>query len=168
MAKVFGLFLPPVALPMLLGMLTPRVSARGAQAGLFAGIVAGLAAFVFGAWHPALRRAEFLTFWTAGVTLLLMVVVSACAPDTGRRREQVLAFFTRFKADGPVENEIRQQGADTSFLPVIAVGIAAVGVILIAAVALTGGLAKGYLSVCIGVALLAVAAAFWAAARRCR
>jgi hypothetical protein len=43
-----------------------------------------------------------------------------------------------------------------AYLAIIAVGIAAVGVILIAAVALPGGLAKGYLSVCIGVALLAV------------
>jgi len=168
MAKVFGLFLPPVAIPMLLGMLTPRISARGAQAGLFTGIVAGLAAFVLGAWHPFLRRAEFLTFWTAGVTLLVMTIVSACAPDTGGRREQVLAFFVRFKTNGSVENVTRQKGADTSFLPVIAAGIAAVGVILIAAVVLTGGLAKGHLSVCVGAALLAVAAGFWSAARRLR
>jgi len=168
MAKVLNRFLPPVAIPMLLGMLTPRISARGAQAGLFTGIVAGLAAFVLGAWHPSLRRAEFLTFWTAGVTLLVMTIVSACAPDTGGRREQVLAFFARFTADGPVENVTRQKSADTSVLTVIATGIAAVGVILVAAVVLTGGLVKGCLSICVGAALLAVAAGFWTAGRRRR
>jgi hypothetical protein len=153
---------------MLLGMLTPRISARGAQAGLFTGIVAGLAAFVLGAWRPELRRAEFLTFWTAGVTLLVMAVVSALVPDTGERREQVLTFFKRFKKDDPDANVVRQKGADTSFLPIIAAGIAAVGVILIAAVLLTCGLAKGFLSVCIGTALLVVAAGFWIAARKLR
>ena len=40
--------------------------------------------------------------------------------------------------------------------------------ILIAAVLLTCGLAEGFLSVCIGVALLAVAAGFWIAARKLR
>ncbi|MBP8800731.1 MAG: hypothetical protein KBI41_04290 [Kiritimatiellae bacterium] len=168
MAKVFGLFLPPVAIPMLLGMLTPRISARGAQAGLFAGIIAGLAAFVLGAWHPVLRRAEFLTFWTAGVTLLVMTVVSARMPDTGERREQVLIFFKRFEKDDPGADGVEKKSADTSFLPIIAAGIAAVGVILIAAVLLTCGLAEGFLSVCIGTALLVVAAGFWIAARKLR
>jgi Na+/proline symporter len=168
MAKVFGLFLPPVAIPMLLGMLTPRISARGAQAGLFAGIIAGLAAFVLGAWHPVLRRAEFLTFWTAGVTLLVMTVVSARMPDTGERREQVLTFFKRFEKDDPGADGVEKKSADTSFLPIIAAGIAAVGVILIAAVLLTCGLAEGFLSVCIGTALLVVAAGFWIAARKLR
>lgn len=39
---------------------------------------------------------------------------------------------------------------------------------LIAAVLLTCGLAEGFLSVCIGTALLVVAAGFWIAARKLR
>ena len=165
MAKVFGLFLPPVAIPMLLGMMTPRVSARGAQAGLFVGIIAGLAVFVLGAWHPYLRRAEFLTFFTSGVTLLAMLIGSLLCPDSGPRREQVLAFFARFR-ETPSQTAATKQPTDISFLPVIAVGIAAVGLILIGAVLFTGGFEKGHLSICIGLALLLVASGFWIASRR--
>ena len=165
MAKVFGLFLPPVAIPMLLGMLTPRVSARGAQAALFGGILAGLAAFVLGADLPFLRKAEFLTFFTSGVALLGILAGSLLCPDTGNRREQVLAFFARFR-NTPAQTADEKTPSDVSFLPVIAAGIAAVGLILIAAVLATVGLATGHLSVCIGLALLLVAAGFWIAARR--
>ena len=58
--------------------------------------------------------------------------------------------------------------ARTPLSSIIAAGIAAVGVILIAAVLLTCGLAEGFLSVCIGTALLVVAAGFWIAARKLR
>jgi len=167
MAKVFGLFLPPVAIPMLLGMLTPRISARGAQAGLFLGIVAGLAAFVFGVRFPLLRRAEFLTFFTGGVTLAVLCAGSWLLPDAGARREQVLAFFARFR-ETPRPAAAANEPADVSFLPVIAAGIAAVGAVLIVAVLLTDGFAKGRLSVCIGLALQLVALGFWMAARRSR
>jgi len=160
MAKVFGLFLPPVAIPMLLGMLTPRVSARGAQAGLFTGIAAGLAAFAAGFWHPALRKAEFLTFFTSGVALLALAFGSWLRPDTGARREQVLAFFARFR-EKPAPAGAAAPASDISFLPVIAAGIAAVGLILIVAVLATGGYRTGRLSIGIGVALLCVAAGFW-------
>jgi SSS family transporter len=165
MAKVFGLFLPPVALPMLLGMLTPRVSSRGAQLGLFGGIAAGLAVFVLGSTFPFLRKAEFLTFFTSGMTLLGMLAGSRLCPDAGDRREQVLAFFARFR-DTPAQAADAKTPSDVSFLPVIAAGIAAVGLILITAVIATGGYAKGQLSVCIGLALLLVASGFWIAARR--
>lgn len=165
MAKVFGLFLPPVALPMLLGMLTPRLSARGAQAGLFAGIVAGLAAFVLGATHPVLRQAHVLTFLTGGVALAVMAAGSWLRPDTGARRERVLAFFERIR-ETPPRAAPGTEEADVSFLPVIARGVAAVGAILIVAVLATAGFDRGALSIGIGAALLAVAAAFHVAGRR--
>jgi SSS family transporter len=164
MAKIFGLFLPPVAIPMLLGMLTPRVSSRGAQAGLFFGIAAGLTAFALGAEHPFLRKAEFLTFFTSGAALLGMLAGSLLSPDTGARREQVLAFFVRVREAPPAASAAAQ--ADFSLLRVIAGGIASVGAILIVSVLATAGFASGRLSVCIGFALLLVAGGFWAAARR--
>jgi SSS family transporter len=166
MAKVFGLFLPPVALPMLLGMLTPRISSRGAQAGLFVGILAGLAAFVLGAAHPTLRQAHVLTFLTSGVALLSMLLGSWLRPDTGARRDRVLAFFGRLGEAPERTAPAGPAAAGISFLPVIAGGIAAVGAILVAAVLLTAGPTKGFLSICIGIALLLVASAFWLAGRR--
>ncbi len=165
MAKVFGLFLPPVAIPMLIGMLTPRVSSRGGQAGLFGGILCGLAAFVLGVKFPYLRKAEFLTFFTSGMALLAMLLGSLICPDTGTRRAQVLAFFDRFR-DAPVQASAVKAQSDISFLPVIAAGVAAIGLILIVAVLATAGLEKGHLSVCVGLTMLLVATGFWMAARR--
>ncbi len=45
MVKLFGVFLPPIAIPMLLGLITSRVSNAGGLAGLLLGIVMGLCAY---------------------------------------------------------------------------------------------------------------------------
>ncbi len=171
MARVFGLFLPPVAVPMLAGLLTPRVSARGAQAALLFGILAGLALFLLGAKDllggtlPYLRQAQFLTFSTAGTALAAMTFGSLLLPDTGARRERVLAFFAKARQPQP-PSAVHPGATDTTFLPVIAAGIAAVGVILIAAVGLTVGFSQGRISLGVGLALLATSAMFGYFARR--
>jgi len=102
MAKVFSLFLPPVAIPMLLGMLTPRVSATGAKLGLVVGIASGVTTFVLGGYFPEynLRVVWVLLPTTITVTLLAILIGSLVKPDRGERRERVLQFFK--KANGEV------------------------------------------------------------------
>lgn len=166
MAKVFGLFLPPVAIPMIFGMLTPRVSSAGAKFALSAGILFGLEAFVLGAYEPYLRTAYFLAFFTTGVALTAMAVASWLCPDTGEQRARVLAFFERFRDAPVVKAAPGTSAADLSFLPVVAVGIAFIGVLLIVSVLATVGYREGRISVHVGLAMLVVAAGFWWAARR--
>lgn len=176
MAKVFALFLPPVAIPMIFGLLTPRVSAAGARSALFGGILFGIAAFVLGAKSllgdadslPFLRRADFMTFFTSGMTLTLMAVISYLLPDTGDRRAQVLVFFERFRTDPADTAPSAKSNADFSFLPVIAVAAAVMGLLLIVSVAATVGLHEGRVSIGVGCGILVVAAAFWWAAVRRR
>ena len=95
MAKVFALFLPPVAIPMLLGMLTPRVSATGAKLGLAFGIASGIATFVLGGYFTTfnLRETFVLLPLTICVTLLAIIIGSLAIPDRGERRARVLRFF---------------------------------------------------------------------------
>ena len=170
MAKVFGLFLPPVAIPMLLGMLTPRVSSSGGTCALFGGIASGLAIFIAGAAYPWLRTAQALTFLTSGMTLLGVFLGSYWRPDTGERKQRVEAFFERFAA--PAEAAGQGTPAEASgfgsFLPVIAGGIASMGAILILSVLTTVGFVKGSMSVCVGTTLIVVACGLWLSSRRHR
>ena len=100
MAIVFTIFLPPVAIPMLLGMLTPRVSAFGGKLGLSLGVVLGVTTFIAGICFPGwgLHKLWVLLPLTCGSTLLAMLVGSLAKPDQGERRERVIQFFK--KANG--------------------------------------------------------------------
>ena len=105
MATVFAIFLPPVALPMLLGMLTPRVSSLGGKLGLVVGIVSGIAAFALGLSFPAcgaLRAVYVLVPLTCCVTLLAMFLGSLFKPDQGERRERVAQFFRQVNGEAQV------------------------------------------------------------------
>ena len=91
--KVFGVFLPPIALPMLCGVFVKRFSKRSGMLALVGGIVVGVAVFVVGGWHPFLREMVWITPITASVTLLLLVAGTALFPDKPEEREEVEAFF---------------------------------------------------------------------------
>ena len=160
MAKVFGLFLPPVAIPMLLGMLTPRISAKGGMCALFGGIASGLSIFALGVYFPWLRSAWSLTFLTSGMTLALGYLASWIWPDCGERLHAVQLFFERFHGDASSE-DAKPDGAteksDYAFLGVIAFALAVLGVILIGSVGFTVGIHAGWISMIVGLGLLLVA-----------
>jgi uncharacterized sodium:solute symporter family permease YidK len=167
MAKVFGVFLPPVAIPMLMGMLTPKVSSTGGKCALFGGIVSGLLLFIIGATVPWFRTAQALTFITSGMTLLGLALGSILHPDTGERKQKVETFFERFAkpVDSAGQDAATKESGISSFLPVIAGGIASMGVILVLSVLLTAGFTKGVLSIYIGTALIMVAFGLWISSR---
>jgi len=91
--KVFGVFLPPIALPMLCGVFVKRFSKRSGMLALVGGIVVGVAVFVAGGWYPFLREMVWITPITASVTLLLLVAGTVLFPDKPEEREEVEAFF---------------------------------------------------------------------------
>ena len=103
MATVFAIFLPPVALTMLLGMLTPRVSSMGGKLALGVGILLGVTTYAIGGIDFLsvlnLRAVYVLVPLSCCGTLLVMALGSILKPDQGERQEQVVKFFKKVKGE---------------------------------------------------------------------
>ncbi len=98
--KVFGVFLPPIAIPMLAGILTRRCSRRSGMCALIGGIAVGLVVFVVGA-RPELaylREMVWIFPITSVATVLLLIVGSALFRDGDADRRTVGEFFARIDA----------------------------------------------------------------------
>ena len=95
--KIFGVFLPPIAVPMLGGLLVRRLSRRAGMAGLVGGIAFGLALFSVGARWPFLREMVWSFSLTAAATVICLVIGTALWPDTVEERKAVDGFFARLE-----------------------------------------------------------------------
>ena len=90
--KVFGVFLPPIAIPMLAGVLSRRLTRRSGLCGLVGGIVFGLGMFIVGARHPVLREMTPCFLSTSAATILCLVLGSVVFRDTPAERRDVERF----------------------------------------------------------------------------
>ena len=70
--KVFGVLLPPIALPMLGGLLVRRLSRRAGMSGLVGGAAFGLALFAAGVRWPFLREMIWAFPLTAAATVVFL------------------------------------------------------------------------------------------------
>jgi len=95
--KVFGVFLPPIAIPMLGGILVRRLSKRSGMFGLVGGIVVGLAVFAAGAKHPFLREMVCIFPLTSLATVAFLALGTRCFPDAPAERAEVEEFFRKVK-----------------------------------------------------------------------
>ena len=95
--KVFGVFLPPIALPMLGGLLVRRISRRAGMAGLVGGIAFGLAVFSAGAKWPFLREMVWSFPLTAAATAVCLALGTRLLPDGPEARAAVDRFFGRLE-----------------------------------------------------------------------
>jgi Na+/proline symporter len=95
--KVFGVFLPPIAIPMLAGIFVRKFSKRSGMTGLIGGIAVGLALFCFGGSYPFLREMIWIFPSTAVATIVFMLLGTALFPDKSDEREIVDKFFERVK-----------------------------------------------------------------------
>ena len=93
--KVFGVFLPPIAIPMLCGIFVRRLSKRSGMCGLVGGIAVGLALFVLGS-RPSLaylREMVWIFPATSLATVLFLALGTRLFPDSPAERAEVDAFF---------------------------------------------------------------------------
>ncbi|MBP5285075.1 MAG: hypothetical protein ILO34_03060 [Kiritimatiellae bacterium] len=95
--KVFGVFLPPIALPMIAGVFVKGISRRAGILALVGGIAVGLAIFAAGAKYPYLREMTPCFLSTAAATAALLAVGSAIFRDRGEDRETVERFFAKME-----------------------------------------------------------------------
>ena len=93
--KVFGVFLPPIASPMLAGLLCRRLSKRAGLTALVGGSAVGLTLFVVGGSFPFLREMVWIFPSTALATILLLALGTCLFPDSPQERAEVEAFFGR-------------------------------------------------------------------------
>ena len=98
--KVFGVFLPPIAIPMLCGVFVRRFSRRSGLMGLVGGIVVGLAIFILGAKPELahLREMVWIFPMTAVATIVFLVLGTKLFPDRSDERAAVDAFMDRLSA----------------------------------------------------------------------
>lgn len=96
--KVFGVFLPPVAIPMLAGVFSRRLPKRSGLCGLAGGMAFGLAMFAAGAWWPVLREMKPCFLATAAATALCLVLGGVLFRDAPAERKEVEDFVGRLGA----------------------------------------------------------------------
>ena len=95
--KVFGVFLPPIAIPMLCGIFVRKFSKRSGLIGLVGGIAVGLVIFCVGAKPELAYLREMIWIFpaTAVATILFLVIGSCLFPDAASERESVEAFMDK-------------------------------------------------------------------------
>jgi Na+/proline symporter len=91
--KVFGVFLPPIAIPMLCGIFLGNLSKRAGMTGLIGGIVVGLIVFICGGTYPFLREMVVIFPITAFATFEFLIWGTILFPDKPEERAEVEAFF---------------------------------------------------------------------------
>ena len=161
--KMFGIFLPPIAIPIMLGLVTRRITRRGGVTGLLGGIVVGVAVFVAGAFRPELRATGTILTVTCAATFTGLLLGSLVWPDDAAHDEVLTRFFEKVGTPSPV---LEGPPAKITFWPLVAGGLAFIGSVMIVASLATRPFAEVRLSVAGGVGLLAVAGVFWRASRR--
>jgi SSS family transporter len=169
MAQLFGVLMPPVAIPMMAGLLTRRASNAGAVAAFIVGTILGVAAYLVGGMEDFdyLRKVQYLTWITAVPTTLVLVGVSVLHPNSPERAERVAQFLAGLTARDLSAKADLDEGGDAS-LAVRVIGIAsgALGAIMIVAVLATASIREGWLSIAAGLFLLAIGALTAAFARQ--
>ena len=97
--KMFGVFLPPIAIPMLAGVFVRRLSRRAGMVALVGGMAVGVALFLMGAAYPFLREFEWIFSLTGVATLVFIALGTALFPDRPEERAEVDAFFRQLSGD---------------------------------------------------------------------
>ena len=99
--KVFGVFLPPIAIPMLCGIFVKRFSKRSGLVGLVGGIAVGLAIFIAGAKPElaCLREMTWIFSATAIATIVFLFLGTLFLPDSEDGRKEVEEFFRTIESE---------------------------------------------------------------------
>jgi hypothetical protein len=143
MVTVFGLFVGPMLIPMLLGLLVPRVTWRGAAAGIVTGFVCGLSLYFYKTFVLATQPGvdpnwlrydyEAISILTNfAVTLAAIAIVTAVEKVSGDERTKIKAFFERLAT--PIHATESMEVGET-FSPFYLIGWVTIGTGLLLLVA---------------------------------
>ena len=173
MASLFGVLLPPIAIPMIFGLVTRRVSYAGGFDSFLAGALSGIGAFIasYALDLPLLRDIRCLTWFTSIPALALMVWSSRRFADSQEKRDEVARFLDGLEgAEAEPEPGDAAQAATAAMaaaaLQIIGLASAAIGALLVVTVLTTASIAEGKLSIIVGAIMLAVGLAATRFAKR--
>ncbi|MBO5643558.1 MAG: hypothetical protein J6S51_06105 [Kiritimatiellae bacterium] len=93
--KVFAIFLPPTAIPMVMGILNKRLSRRSGLAGLVGGASVGFVAYALGFAFPVFRQMVVMFPITSIATFIFLFLGTKLWPDTEDGSKTVAEFFRR-------------------------------------------------------------------------
>lgn len=100
MVQLFSVFTAPIAIPMILGILWKRITNVGAISGYLSGIATGLTMFFILPQSVELfsrqwQKENLMLFATAGVTALVMTVLSKLTSHNAAEQQQIEDFFEK-------------------------------------------------------------------------
>ena len=98
--KVFGVFLAPIAIPMIAGIFVRRLSKRAGMTGLVCGIFTGLALFAAGAQYPFIREMVWIFPLTSAATVVFLVLGTLLFPDKPEEKAGLDEFFRKLETPG--------------------------------------------------------------------
>lgn len=180
MVTVFGLFVGPMLIPMLLGLLVRRVTWRGAAAGIVTGFVCGLSLYFYKTFVLATQPGvdsnwlrydyEAIAILTNfAVTLVAIALVTATEKVSGDERTKINAFFERLAT--PIHaGETESAEAGGAFSPFYLIGWVTTGtglLLLAAAVAQAAGTGRA-INLGAGITLGLIGAGFFRLHRKFR
>lgn len=163
MVRVFAIFIPPIALPMLAGLTLKKISNAGAFAGLLSGMLVGLIAFFMGTFYPdytMLLKEQYIVTLTGSVTTLGMIIGSYLRPETEAERECANRFFNKLDAEGDTEQEAIPAAQFTSPLSVIGVSVVTLGLLLVVATQYYG-VDQSTISLKVGISMIVLGGGMW-------
>ncbi|MBZ5666850.1 MAG: hypothetical protein LAO30_19870, partial [Acidobacteriia bacterium] len=139
MASLFGILMPPMAIPMMFGLISRKISAAGGLSGFLAGSAAGLIAFILsftlGASH--LRDVTYMAWITTIPTLGAMFLVTHFRPNTPSQQERIQGFLSGLAPDGLDDaRAATDEEAVSSPLRLIGLAVGSLGVLVVLAVLL--------------------------------
>ena len=100
--NMFGVFLPPIAIPMLAGLFVRRLSRRAGMVGLVGGMCVGVTLFLASYAHSELaflREFEWCFPITAVATVAFLALGTWLFPDKPEERAEVDAFFKQLSSE---------------------------------------------------------------------
>jgi Na+/proline symporter len=129
MVIVWGLFVPPTAMPVLAGLLTRRLSAKGALAGFIGGMVVGLGLLVYNGFkapgNPMMFEAVTILISIA-LTAAILAVAAIWFPATGEAADRASKFFATLRRPS-----IPTEASVTSPTPIVGLVIGTMGLALV-------------------------------------
>ncbi|MCA9419288.1 MAG: hypothetical protein KC917_23665, partial [Candidatus Omnitrophica bacterium] len=162
MVKIFSIFLPPIAIPMLAGLVSAKVSNIGGLMGLLLGMVVGLAGFVLGQFFETFaffNDNRYMIPCTVGSSLVGIFLGTLIAPSTEAEEARILRFFSTMET-GIRDEEIEESSTEgekqtaVSPLPVIGFSIGALGAVLFVMMFFTASIREGWVSMTVGLGLM--------------